>query len=310
MKQKILHLLARLFLVFHKIMLYFKLIVLPDNYNAGNENILELKKTYHVWRKRSELKGMKIDLTEQINKLRKITLPFQKEWIGNKNFIHATSSSFGPGYEYIDAQVLHSVLRYYKPNRIIEVGSGVSTYCLSKAVELNDAESGETTEILCIEPYPFSPLLKMESITLLKKKVQTVPFNIFKQLDKNDLLFIDSSHTVKIGNDVNFLFLEVLPRLKKGVIIHIHDIYFPYDYQPNVLNTYFHRSETVLLKAFLIFNEKFKIQFCMSHLHHDRKNELKEIFPEYNPIPTYKGLSSKKVSNKQHFPKSIYLKVI
>lgn len=309
MKRRILHFLSRLFLIFHKIMLHFKLIVLPANYNAGNENILDLKKD-KVWQKRSNFAGIHMDLAEQMNELRKNVLPFKNEWIGNKNFIYATLNSFGPGYEYIDAQVLHSMVRYYKPNRIIEVGSGVSTYCMLKAAELNSIEFGKSTEITCIEPYPFSPLLKMEDINLIKKKVQKVPFEIFNKLDENDLLFIDSSHTVKIGSDVNYLFLDVFPRLKKGVIIHIHDIYFPYDYQPNVLNTYFHRSETAFLRAFLAFNERFKIQLCMSYLHHNRKKELKQIFPKYNPIYTHKGLSLEEVNIKRHFPKSIYIKKI
>lgn len=106
-------------------------------------------------------------------------------------------------------------------------------------------------------------------------------------------MFIDSSHTVKPGGDVNFLILELLPRLQKGVIIHFDDIFFPYDYQRNVLRTFLHWAETSLLRAFLIFNEKAKIVFCLSLLHYDRQDVMKEVFPEYSHQGDENGLRLK-----------------
>jgi len=138
-----------------------------------------------------------------------------------------------------------------------------------------------------------------------------VPFEVFKELGDKDLLFIDSSHTVKPGGDVNYLILEVLPRLEK-VIVHFHDIFLPYDYQRSILQTFFHWTETSLLRAFLIWNEKVRIIFCLSQLHYDYR-ALKEVFPEYNPQLDKDGIRDEKYkpfeNPKEHFPSSIYIQI-
>ena len=146
------------------------------------------------------------------------------------------------------------------------------------------------------------------------QKVQSVPLEVFTDLAENDLLFIDSSHTVKTGGDVNYLFLEVFPRLRKGVVVHIHDIYLPYDYRRDADRTFLHWSETSLLHAFLICNEKVKIIACLSHLHYERKDVLRKIFPKYNPQEDLNGLSSERDKSltsqvTKHFPSSIYIQV-
>ena len=208
-------------------------------------------------------------------------------------------------------KLFHGVIRHYKPNKVIEVGSGVSSYCIMNALEMNDAETGRTASLSCIEPFPSDLLKRSGKINLITQKVQTIPFHYFNELGANDLLFIDSSHTVKPGGDVNFLILEVIPRLKSGVIIHFHDIYLPYDYQRDVLRTFLHWTETSLLHAFLIFNNKTKIIFCESMLHYDRKDALAKVFPEYNPQSDVNGLNEKIEKpfeeNYRHFPSSIYL---
>tara|TARA_Y100000310_G_scaffold342459_1_gene445813 strand:- start:12247 stop:12681 length:435 start_codon:yes stop_codon:yes gene_type:complete len=141
--------------------------------------------------------------------------------------------------------------------------------------------------------------------------VQEIPFEFFKRLKKGDLLFIDSSHVVKSGSDVNYIILEILPRLNKGVIIHFHDIYLPYDYNRFVLKSFWDWNETSLLRAFLIFNKKVKILFCLSHLHYDRKSVLKQVFPEYNSQSDLDGLCNEECKTfeypKKHFPSSIYI---
>jgi len=130
-------------------------------------------------------------------------------------------------------------------------------------------------------------------------------------LQQGDLLFIDSSHTVKPGGDVNYLILEVLPRLRKGVIVHFHDIYLPFDYQRDVLQTFFHWAETSLLRAFLIFNDKARIIFCLSHLHYERRDALREVFLEYSPQGDVNGLRLEEYKPfklvPEHYPSSIYI---
>ena len=257
--------------------------------------------------------GIVSDPREQLIKLTKVCKLYKNEYEGNRYYKEGSRNHFGPGFGYIEAQALHSVVRYYKPRKIIEVGSGVSTYCMFKASELNGIENKHKSKIICIEPFPSEKLLNFEKVQLIPKPVQTIPFRLFETLGKNDLLFIDSSHTVKAGGDVNFLILEVLPRLKPGVVIHFHDIYFPYDYQRDVLNTFLFWSETSLLHAYLAFNPKMKILFCLSQLHYDRQKELKKLFPEYRPQKGTAGLQDehyKPFQNiEEHFPSSIYLQV-
>jgi predicted O-methyltransferase YrrM len=307
----------RIILLIHKLGIRFGVHILPVHYYSPVPNILELAKTREIWAQKSQLPGIPINLDEQAANLRDICLPYQHEYAGNRIYLEGVANHFGPGYGYIEAQALHAVMRYYKPRRIVEVGSGVSTYCILAAVKMNEKETGQSTSITSIEPYPsrkLRELARLEQIELISQQVQAVSLEIFTQLGRNDLLFIDSSHTVKPGGDVNFLILEVLPRLQPGVIVHFHDIYLPYDYQRSVLRTFFHWAETSLLRAFLIFNERVKIIFCLSHLHYERQDVLKEVFPEYNPQGDENGLQLEKYKPfdpiPEHFPASIYIQML
>lgn len=297
----------------HKLAIRFGVHVLPVHYYSPVPNILELQRTRDIWAKKSELPGVSINLDEQAANLKVICKPYQNEYAGNKVYQEGVSNHFGPGYGYIEAQALHAFVRHYKPKRIVEVGSGVSTYCMLKADEMNSKETGRSCRIVSVEPYPSEKLKGLAQIELIPQLVQTVPMEVFGELGQNDLLFIDSSHTVKPGADVNYLILEVLPRLHQGVIVHFHDIYLPYDYQRDVDRTFLHWAETSLLRAFIISNERVKIIACLSHLHYERKDVLREVFPEYNPQADVNGLSLRKYKPfdpiPQHFPSSIYIQI-
>ncbi len=303
----------RALLRLHKLGIKFGVFILPVHYYSPVPNIVELEKTRHLWAKRSELPGLDVDLDEQVAVLQRVCEGYKSEYAGNSAFKEGVANHFGPGYGYIEAQALHAVIRYYKPARIVEVGSGVSTYCMLKATELNESETGEPTSIVSIEPYPSQKLRSLSGVELIAKPVQTVPLEVFAELGAGDLLFIDSSHTVKPGGDVNYLILEVLPRLRPGVIVHFHDIYLPYDYRRAVLRTFLHWTETSLLRAYLISNHRAKILFCLSHLHYERKDALKSIFPEYTPQEDNDGLQPEKYKPfepvPEHFPSSIYIEV-
>lgn len=280
--------------------------VLPAHYYVPLANLHQLEKTRPLWARKSELPGIATSLDEQAAELERICMPYQLEYAGNHAYREAVEQRFGPGYGYIEAQALHAVVRHYKPKRIIEVGSGVSTWCMLQALEQNERETGESFELTCIEPYPYAPLRALERVGLIDSPVQSVPFDVFAQLGAGDLLFIDSSHAVRPGGDVNFLILEVLPRLAPGVIVHVHDIYLPYDYPRDVLRSYFQWMETSLLRAFLINNSRARIVFCLSQLHYDRANVLQRVFPEYVPARDEDGLQ---VDATGHFPASIYVEV-
>jgi hypothetical protein len=149
---------------------------------------------------------------------------------------------------------------------------------------------------------------------LIESPVQAVDFEVFDLLDAGDLFFIDSSHSIAPGGDVLYLFLEILPRLKPGVIVHVHDINFPYNYKRDILKTYIQSGETALLQAYLTDNSRVRVVFCLSQLHYEAPDQMKEIFPEYEPQFAENGLVPDDTaafhSHDTHFPSSIYLQVL
>src|ERR1017187_5882615 len=110
-----------------------------------------------------------------------------------------------------------------------EIGSGLSTYYASLALNKNKVLDQKNSHIICVEPYPYAKLKSIDNILIYQEEVQDVSIDKFQVLEENDILFIDSTHIVKIDGDVPYIYLEVLPQLKKGVYIHIHDIAFPYN---------------------------------------------------------------------------------
>ena len=159
----------------------------------------------------------------------------------------------------VDAAVYYCLIRHLKPQRIVEIGGGYSTRIADKALTRN--QHGKLT---CIEPYPEERLLKAQlDVAIVRKRVEEIDLNFFSRLEANDILFIDSSHTVKFGSDVCYEFLEILPNLNPGVWIHVHDIFFPQDYPAEwLLNRRLALNEQYLLEAFLAFNKTFAPQLA------------------------------------------------
>jgi predicted O-methyltransferase YrrM len=298
----------------HKLGIKVGVHVLPVHYYSPVPNIIELQRTKSVWGNPSDMPGIEVDLDAQLRHLGEACRPYQFEYAGNKIYHEGQDKHFGPGYGPIEAQALHGMVRHFKPGRIVEVGSGVSTYCMSKALALNQQRDGKAGRITSIEPYPSAALKALPGIDLLAQPVQLTDLSIFTSLGKDDFLFIDSSHTVRPGGDVNFLILEVLPRLQPGVIVHIHDIYLPYDYQRDVCDTFFHWTETSLVRAYLTHNPRVEILSCMSHLHYARSEGLRQIFPDYQPQANDMGMQPEEARPTSpapgHFPCSLYLRTL
>ncbi len=281
--------------------------VLPVNFYSQQPNVGELIATRALWAKPSTLPGIDANPDRQIANLREMCLPYRDEFLGGRTYLHAVAHALGPGYGFIEAQVLHGVIRHGKPGQIIEVGSGVSTYCALAATELNRQE-GSAATITCVEPFPSAALRSMP-VTLISRRVQEVDPAVFRSLRAGDILFIDSTHAVRTGGDVNYLILEVLPRLAPGVLVHIHDIYLPYDYSPETLQRVWRQwSETSLVRAFLVDNPRVEILACLSQLHHERPAEMSEVFPDYRPRRTTSGLFSD-FNDRKHYPSSLWLRM-
>jgi hypothetical protein len=171
------------------------------------------------------------------------------------------------------------------------------------------AEARYEPEIVCVEPYPSEFLERADrekTIRLVNARAQDVPLEILTDLGDEGFLFIDSTHTVKPGSEVNRLILEVLPRLSGGNWVHFHDIYFPFDYQRGLLeDELFFSNESALLHAFLIHNTVFTLRAALSMLHYGDPERLKHVLPNYRPAGDDQGLRA----STGHFPASTYLQV-
>jgi predicted O-methyltransferase YrrM len=182
-------------------------------------------------------------------------------------------------YELADAAVYHAMLRKFRPSRIIEVGSGYST-----AVALDTISThGLETEVTCIEPYPErlrSLMRPSDEVQLREQIVQDVPLSTFDALQSGDFLFIDSTHVVKAGSDVVWTTLRVLPRLTRGVIVHVHDIFWPLEYKPNWLLGRRDWNEIYLLHAFLSGNSQWRVLFFNDHVWQAHPALVAENLPE------------------------------
>jgi hypothetical protein len=220
-------------------------------------------------------------------------------------YAHACQENGGGGYGRVEADFLASFICAKKPRRIVQVGCGVST-----AVILGAAESaGFEPELICVEPFPTEFLresARRGKIALVPERAQSVPLELLTDLGSDGLLFVDSSHAVMPGSEVNRLVLEVLPRLRTGNWVHFHDIYFPYDYQKGLLaDELFFSNESVLLQSFLTNNPRYTIRASLSMLHHAAPEELRELLPSYSPASMEHGLQL----TKGDYPTSIYLEV-
>lgn len=161
----------------------------------------------------------------------------------------------------LDALALFSFLQMWRPQRLVELGSGYSTLLM---VDINRRFLNGDLAITCIDPYPLSFLQR--GIPGVKDffplKITEVPLELFSILEKDDILFIDTSHVSKTGSDVNHIYFEILPRLKPGVIIHIHDIFFPEDYPKSwVIEEGRNWNEQYLVRALLMYSSVFKVLF-------------------------------------------------
>lgn len=183
-------------------------------------------------------------------------------------------------FETGDAEFLYQLIRVVKPKRIIEIGSGNSTLMAFKAIEKNrQQDPGYSCDLTCIEPYE-KPWLEQKGLNVIRRKVEDLNMNIFSSLEENDILFIDSSHIIRPQGDVLFECLEILPTLKKGVIVHIHDIFSPKNYKEQwLLEEVRMWNEQYLVEAFLSNNCEWKILGAVNHLRHHYMEQLKAIAP-------------------------------
>lgn len=222
---------------------------LPDFRSITNEQITR-RRTYPGIDFRSEEQLALVDeLAKYRDELRELDFDF------NNGFFSG-----------LDAAVYYALIRHLQPQRIIEIGGGYSTQIAVKALAVN-----RKGKLVCVEPYPERLNGSERNLELIQKRVEELSVDFFSSLEANDILFIDSSHTVKFRSDVCFEFLEILPRLAPEVWVHVHDIFFPHDYPAEwLINRRLALNEQYLLEAFLSFNKTFAPQLanywlCLEH---------------------------------------------
>ncbi|MCW2768981.1 MAG: hypothetical protein JWR27_414 [Aeromicrobium sp.] len=265
-------------------------IVKKDDYYSTLPVLAEIEQTRARWDRPSELVGIDIDVPTMITTLEGLAERWEEEFATvTGDYLTNTTRGFGPGYPQLDARTLYYTLREHKPARYLEIGSGLSTYYASLAAERNAAE-GSPLQITCIEPYPFEALRTIDNFELVEGFVQDVPLSTFEALEDGDVLFIDSSHALKIDSDVAFLFLEVLPRLKPGVIVHIHDVHFPFN-GPFPADTWLfgerwpvYWNEAMVVQIFLAHNTAYRVLLSTPMIRHEDEGVLKSLFDDYTPL--------------------------
>lgn len=271
-------------------------------------DIAELK-SESAWKQPRSMVGIRgVDIQSQVAFLKECCPPELTEKMKGDIYARACEANGEPGFGPIESDFLFCFIFSMRPAKIVQVGAGVATAVILSAC----SEAGYQPQVTCIDPFPTRfPRVASEKqqIHLILEKVQDVISSDPGILLDSDFLFVDSTHTVKPGSDVNAFVFEVLPRLNSRCYIHFHDTYFPYDYQRGLLgrDLFFH-NESNLLHAYLIHNSQCSLRISLSMLHYAAPHELKKCFHHYLPQSNDAGLKSGEMT-QGHFPSSVYLQV-
>ena len=241
-----------------------------------------------LWDRVSDLPGM--DMREEAQKqlLSEIVTKFKGEYIAIPKGASTAEFQFYLGnvaFEAVDAEMLFGIIRLLKPQRMYEIGSGFSTLLAADALRRNGMD-GCPCRFVAIDPFGSAELERKlpSGVELRRVPVQDVSLSEFESLRENDILFIDSSHVCKIGSDMQFLFLEVLPHIQPGVVVHVHDIFIPLEYPKQwVLDWHRFWNEQYLLQAFLSFNTTFEVLWAGQWMQIKYPELLMNAFPSYKP---------------------------
>lgn len=203
-------------------------------------------------------------------------IPFPKEKSPDFRFFFEN-----PAYSYSDSIFLYCMLRHVKPKRVIEVGSGYSSCAM---LDTNERFFNGNIEFTFIEPYPDLLLSLLRDsdhakVNVIERKLQDVDVSRFKNLDNNDLVFIDSTHVSKVNSDVNYIFSQILPVLNPGVFVHFHDIFYPFEYPEPWLRQNRAWTELYMLRTFLQFNDSFKVVVFNSYLQKMYREKIESDMP-------------------------------
>jgi predicted O-methyltransferase YrrM len=232
-----------------------------------------------LWARESALAGVEMNPAAQLRLLEEFGAfeeeynAFPHEPTGRAHEFHLRNDSF----DGTDALAFYCMIRHTRPRLVLEIGSGYSSRLASQALLRN----GEG-RLVCVDPDPDPVVLNgLAAASITRRKAQDVHVDFYGQLRGGDILFIDSSHVVACGSDVTYLFLEVIPRLAPGVLVHVHDVFLPFEYPKDwVKRELRFWGEQYLLQAFLAFNREFEVVLCNSYLAAHHRDDLQRTFPK------------------------------
>lgn len=237
------------------------------------------KRESQIWKNREivGISGIDLRTEEQIKLAQQFekyyaALPFKSKKQEKLRYQFENGS-----YSYTDGIVLYSMIRHIEPKQIIEIGSGHSSAVM---LDTDELFFGNQINLTFIEPYPerLYSLMKEDDKgknNVIVSDVQLVSLTVFEKLNAGDILFVDSTHVSKTGSDVNYILFEILPELKKGVIIHFHDVFYPFEYPKEWVFQGRNWNEDYILRAFLMYNKKFEIMLFSEYLHKHHKDVFK-----------------------------------
>ena len=275
-----------------KILNYFGIFPLRNHYYEPLFNFKQLKKKLY---KDRNLPGINFNLNRQLNNLSSLVYTNELRDLNLKknspNFNFNIKNGF---FEHGDAEIYYQLIRHIKPKNILEIGSGQSTLIALEAIKKNKNIDKINTKINCVEPYE-NTWLDNFNIKIIRKKIEDLNANYYLSLKSGDILFIDSSHMIRPQGDVLKIFFEIIPKLKKGVIIHIHDIFTPKDYPEKwLINEHRFWNEQYLVEALMMNKNKYEIYLMLNYLKNNAYKKLKEKCPYLK---------------KKFEPGSLYLKI-
>lgn len=237
-----------------------------------------------VWDRESAMPGIAFDAKGQLDYVVSELAPFLKEFRPPAMPAGAAVQSFWDNdlYGSVDSELLYAMIRHHRPRRVIELGSGYSTLVSASACEENRRE-GHDVELVSNDPFPQEMLPGVVGLSRLVRRGATeIPVEEFSDLAAGDILFIDTTHAVKLGGDVNYLLLEVLPVLNPGVLVHIHDIFLPWEYPRSWALERRHWTEQYLLQAFLCFNHAYEVLVSANALARRFPDRLAQLIESYD----------------------------
>ncbi len=257
---------SKAFLFFEK---YLRLHITPVHYyspipNSADLNSGTFKRIYRD-------NGVDWNIKQQLYYLQSVFAKYMNEFEPSQN----------TGLSLVDSFILYAMIREKKPKVMIEVGSGETTKISLLALARN-REEGHSCKFYAVEPYPSEELkrIKATDFQLIDNKLEHIDLNF---LITADLFFIDSSHVSKIGSDVNYEVLEIVPNLKRGAIVHWHDIMMPGEYYEEWVRGHLFWNESYLLHAFMLFNNSFQIVWASRYMQLNNSALMKDIFPYFRP---------------------------